>query len=355
MKRVFRAAVLIGALCAAGCSWVGPEIIRNGRSSYNDAILTTSDQQLLQNIVRMRFGDSVGFLTVSSVTANVTVTTSASVDLPYGSQANYAGAIIPFNGTLSSEQNPTISYTPVGGDRVLRQLASETPLDMTVLILNSSLSPKEAWITLVRRVNNIRSPDFVDSGQPVAEGRFEEIATLLENLQRRGNLYWVRLGGAQSGYGIVMHSYTPTSVKDVHRLLELLAIDKPIREGADVVVPVRLAAGTPEPGTISIETRSLFDLVRIAAASIELPADVSAGAVRFPPRGIAGRDIRILSTAFRPRDARAAAEYRGRWYYIEQDDMASKQWFSMLGLLANAQVPDAGIAPMLTVPVSKSR
>jgi hypothetical protein len=310
---------------------------------------------LLQNVVRMRFGDSVGFLTVSSVTANVTLTASATTDIPFGSQANYAGAIIPFSGTVSTEQNPTISYTPVGGDRVLRQLASETPLDLTVLILNSSLSHKEAWIALVRRVNNIRNPDFVDAAAPLAETRFEEIATLLDTLQRRGTLYWVRLGGAQSGFGIVLHSYSPANVREAHRLLELFGIAKPVREGDDAIVPVRLSVGTPEPGTISLETRSLFDLVRIAAASIELSGDVAAGAVQFPERGIAGRNIHILSSPFRPRDAQVAAEYRGRWYYIEQNDQASKQWFLMLGLLASAQVPDTGIAPMLTVPVSRSK
>jgi hypothetical protein len=75
--------------------------------------------------------------------------------------------------------------------------------------------------------------------------------------------------------------------------------------------------------------------------------------VRFPERGPAGRDIRILSSAFRPSQALVAAQYRGRWYYIEQSDEPSKQWFAMVGLLAGAQVPDTGIGPVLTVPVSR--
>ncbi|MFO1207038.1 MAG: hypothetical protein U1E63_15175 [Burkholderiales bacterium] len=74
MAVLLAAAVAMGAL--AGCSWLGPEIIRSGRPAYNDAILTTNDEQLLQNIVRLRFGDSVGFLTVSSITANVSVAAS---------------------------------------------------------------------------------------------------------------------------------------------------------------------------------------------------------------------------------------------------------------------------------------
>jgi hypothetical protein len=52
-----------------------------------------------------------------------------------------------------------------------------------------------------------------------------------------------------------------------------------------------------------------------------------------------------------------AVEYRGRWYYIANDDALTKQWFTMLQLLANAQTPGAAAAgaPVLTVPVTGRR
>lgn len=90
------------------------------------------------------------------------------------------------------------------------------------------------------------------------------------------------------------------------RLLDLLGIEKPTREGDDIVVPVRLAVGTPDPGAIAIETRSLMDLMRLAAASIELPPDAAAVAVRYPEVGPAGKGIRIRSADTRPAQARVA-------------------------------------------------
>src|SRR5262245_35809717 len=151
-------AALTAAL--AGCAWLGPEIIRSGRPAYNDAILTTNDEQLLQNVVRLRFGDSVGFLTVASVTANVSFTTSATAQLGLGPAANYAGNLVPFAGTVTSEQNPTISYTPVSGESLVRQFAAEVPLDLAILMINFAHSQEAAWIAIVRRVNNLRNPDF---------------------------------------------------------------------------------------------------------------------------------------------------------------------------------------------------
>jgi len=75
--------------------------------------------------------------------------------------------------------------------------------------------------------------------------------------------------------------------------------------------------------------------------------------MRFPERGAAGKGIRIMSSSSQPSQVRVAAQYHGRWYYIDQTDESSKQWFSMMGLLANAQVPDTGIGPLLTLPAGK--
>ena len=356
MRGIIRSSAVVLAATLSGCAWLGPEIIRSGRPAYNDAILATNDEQLLQNIVRLRFGDSLGFLTVASVTANVSVTGSGTVDLGFGPSANYKGNLVPFHGTLSTEQNPTISYVPVSGERLLRQLASEVPVDLAILLINSAHSHKQAWDAILRRINNIRNPDYLDPPLLAVDPRFEEIAALGSSLQRRGILYWVRLAGAQVRYAMVLHSYSPANTLEVARLLDLLGVAQPAREGDDIVIPVLLSVGSPDPGAIAIETRSLFDLMRLAAARIELPADAAAGAVRYPELGPAGKGIRILSSTSRPPQARVMAEYRDRWYFIENDDEASKQWFMMLQLLANAQVPSGTeVGPVLTIPVTGRR
>jgi len=344
------------AAVVSGCAWLGPEIVRSGRPAYNDAILATDDGQLLQNIVRTRFADSVGFLTVSSITANVNVTASGSVDVGVGPSSNYAGNLVPFRGTLSTEQNPTISYTPVSGDHLLRQFVGEIPPERAILIITSAKDPGQAWRVMLRRVNNLRNPDFPEPPALVVDPGFEETADLAGSLQRRGLLYWVRLAGGQTGYAVVLHSYSPANSHDVARLLQLLGIAKPDREGADVVIPVQLSVGSPAPGAISIETRSVFDLMRLAAASVELPADTR-GAARFPTAGPAGHGIRIRSSATAPPDPRVATQYRGRWYYIDDEDDSSKQWFNRMQLLVNSQLPDtaAGTAPVLTIPVTGRR
>ena len=355
-RRIVTGIALVLTALLSGCvTQLGTEVIRAGRPAYNDAILATADELLLQNIVRLRFVDSLGFLTVSSVTASVSLSTTGTVNLGFGPTGNYQGNLVPFAGSLTSEQNPTISYTPVTGDRVMRQLMGEIPVDLVILLLNGAPDHKAVWYALMRRVNNIRNPDFLEPPILAPDRRFEQITELASELQRRGILYWVRLPSTQPGHAMVLHSYSPASSREVTQLLELLGIAKPAREGGDVVVAIQRAVGSPEPGTIAIETRSMFDLMHLAAASVELPADIAAWARNYPQRGPAGKDIRILSASSRPAQARVAVEYRGRWYYIEDTDQPTKQWFLMLHLLASAQVPDtgAGVGPVLTLPAGK--
>lgn len=346
--------VCAGSAVVSGCtSWLGPDIIRSGRPAYNSAIVATGDEQLLQNVVRTRFHDSVGFLTVASVTANVSVTASASVQAGFGPPSSYAANLVPFAGALTTEQNPIISYAPLAGDQLLQHLGAETTMERAFLMLNSASEPEQIWYMIVRRINNLRNPDFPDPPLLTVDPGFEQVVATASFLQRLGVLHWVQLAGNQSGYGMVIHSYSPNT-REVETLLSLLGVQSPMLGGNDIVVPVHLSVGSPAPGTIAIETRSLFDLLRIAGATIDVSPDTS-GAGRLPAPGPAASGLRIRSGSAQPPDARVATQYRGKWYYIDADDESSKEWFTVLQLLAGAPAGGGSAAPVLTIPVTGRR
>ena len=58
---------VILAAAIAGCSVVGPASVRTGRADYNTAIQQTNAEQLLLNLVRLRYRDVPYFLEVASV------------------------------------------------------------------------------------------------------------------------------------------------------------------------------------------------------------------------------------------------------------------------------------------------
>jgi len=59
--------VAAAASCLVGCVSVGPRAIRGARFDYNEAVVRTFDEQMLLNLVRLRYRDTPYFLEVSSI------------------------------------------------------------------------------------------------------------------------------------------------------------------------------------------------------------------------------------------------------------------------------------------------
>src|SRR5262249_61032119 len=68
-------ALLLGAL-VAGCSSFGPSALQQSRLQYNEVVKTTTEQQLLLNIVRLRYTDTPSSLAVSAIAAQFEVSKS---------------------------------------------------------------------------------------------------------------------------------------------------------------------------------------------------------------------------------------------------------------------------------------
>src|SRR6266536_2120101 len=118
-----------------GCAVLGPSALSRGRAAYAEVIAETNAEQSLG----LRYGAPWSLVAVSSVTANVRFNAIARGEIGVGPDASFAGALVPLSGGVAYEENPTISYLPVHGDKHLRQLLSPIPADLLVSVLNSSL------------------------------------------------------------------------------------------------------------------------------------------------------------------------------------------------------------------------
>ena len=76
----------------SGCAQLGPQSIKGTRLDYNIAVQRTSDEQLLVNLVRMRYRDNPFFLDVSAIALQLSISAgaSASADLVPGSADDYS-------------------------------------------------------------------------------------------------------------------------------------------------------------------------------------------------------------------------------------------------------------------------
>jgi hypothetical protein len=353
------AVVCLFAWGLSGCSTVGPASIKAGRAVYNEAINRTEDQQLLMRLVHTRYGETSSMLAVTSVTANVRVTTNAGINIGFGPDENYAGNLVPFSGGVVYEENPTISYTPIHGEEHVRQLMSPIPLDLLVLLVTSVTSRDSIMTALVTSLNDIQNPDFLPSPTDDPDRRFARVVELMMSLSETGYLVWVEDQRKEVDFSIVIRGYAPTQLEEVQELLALLGLSVPADVSRDIVLPTFLGLEGRKMGGIAIRTRSIYDLFEIMAAKIDVPEEHAGSGlvVKYPTTGLAGRNVRIRRSEERPKNASVTVKYRGSWFYVDETDQPTKLMFQLMRTLWSVRVlgkpTQFQTAPVLTVPVSR--
>jgi hypothetical protein len=337
---------------------MGPKSISMGRADYNEAINRTEDEQMLLSIVKGRYGETFSLLAVSGVAANVRFRANAGVEVGIGPEKDYLGNLVPFSGGLAYEENPTITYTPVQGERYLRQLLSPIPLNVLVLVIRTETDSADYLTLLANRINDLRNPDFLQAPSAEPYLRFQRFVKLSEELDQGGVLQLVEDPRKDVPFDVLITDYAPAYSAKVREYLTLLGLPMPTEEAKDIVLPVYFAVKGRELGGIAISTRSTYDLIEILRAAIQIPGEhAAAGLARnYPGLGLAGKDIHIHASKDKPKRAAVAVSHRGYWFYIDDTDMRTKLFYDVVRTLWSVSIAGAAdqrAAPVLTIPVTR--
>ncbi len=347
--------LILGMLILGGCAVVGPQSINAGRGAYTEVINRTEDEQILNALVRMRYDETFGMMTVASVTAGLKFRAQASTDIGIGDSDDYAGNLVPFSAGAAYEENPTISYVPLSGQDFTRRMLSPITIDEWLLIGTQARQPGGLFALAARRANGLRNPLLSEVPPSAGFARFVE---LYDELRRAGVMDIVSAAqpGGEVEYFWDLHDYADTHADAVRELFSLLGIETQI-DGSTILLPMRQAVGK-SASAVNILTRSAYDVLRVFSYGIDLPpAHVEAGIVEpHPPTALTGRRfITIRSSVDRPDNATVRIRYHDRWFYIDATDAASKTAFALLRTFIGIRLADPGAsqqAPVLTVPVN---
>lgn len=351
----FLCAMLSGVLTS--CTLVGPATVQSGRLAYNESIVETNNQQLLLLVLRNRYGERGNLLALNSVTANVSVTTKVSTQLGFGNSGDYLGNLVPFGAGVVYEENPTIFYSPVGGEKYANRLMSPLSLRELMLFASNLTDPARVYFTFVSRINDIHNPSFVYDSNPV-DPRFSRLIELFSKLDKAQRLHWTNNSQNSDRYSIVIDHYWPDYSADVAEIYKLLGLSAPEIFSSRMEIPVSLGPDNPVEGGISISTRSIYNLLEILSAAIEVPEQdqVSGSALSYPPAGLVGQKLRVRRASAAPEGASTAVQYRDAWYYIDDTNQNTKLFFRLVTTLMSVSIADStsnDATPLLTVPVSK--
>ena len=167
----------------SGC--LGPQAIRYTRLRYNEVVRDTNDEQLLINIVRLRYADSPIFIDLPSITSQFEMAGGGSYIGGYGYE--YLGRTSLGSGQLSMRDTPTLSYHPREGREIAKSLLTPLSADLFIVV-NAGADLEQLLLLATNDINDVpnapRSTTLTPR-VPDDNSRFVEGIRLLETLRER--------------------------------------------------------------------------------------------------------------------------------------------------------------------------
>jgi len=133
-----------------GCAGIGPGTVTRDRSDYIAAISDSWKYQMLFNMVKIRYGDAPVFLDVSSVISQYQLAGQVNLGATINSDPFSTSQTL---GTMGQYvDRPTVTYTPILGDKFARSLMSPVPPAAILSLMQSGYQVDLVFRLLVQEV-----------------------------------------------------------------------------------------------------------------------------------------------------------------------------------------------------------
>ena len=360
--------LLSAAFLAAGCS-MGPTMLKGSRLGYNQHLHASNNEELLVNIVRLHYGEQPLFLQVGSISANF----GQAANVGMASTFQTGGGMHPVTSHTPSlgyqySESPTIIYTPVQGTEFATRLLSEIELSTFLLLARGGSSVRTLSRLMVMRIGQLDNPipgGPKSCGPENNDAMFVELINIFKNQEQRGDLEFVRME-TKDGVDRAVVRMRFADHDEATRMEKLMGTKIPVTPLAsgDLTATVTLSPvndfTSQESGTVYFKLRNLLQVFWALSFGVD-----EAGKSRPPGKTFTsytdsdeGKLPRLLvaikTSAMEPQNAYTRVFTRGKWYYIDDDDLYSKFCLGLLGSLYSLQAnPPAGGQPLLTLPISR--
>jgi len=347
--------LIASVLALNGCAAVGPQSVAAGRGVYTEVINRTENEQILNVLVRMRYDETFGMISVTSITANLRFSARAGAQIGVGDDANFAGNLVPLSAGVGYEENPTISYVPLSGEDFTRRMIA--PVSIREWILLEGLlvdGPGPVLHHGIHRINGLRNLE----GAQLPSPKFGRFVVLYRQLRAADVLDVVQIPsvGKEDSFFWDVHDYELAHEDSVREFFDLLGIEAKM-DGADIILPIRAALGRSKVA-IHVQPRSAYDMLRLMGYGIDVPAAHLDARIVEPLVSEVQDELRFItirSSETRPDNAVVEIRFRDWWFYVDAADTRSKRTFSFLRTFIGMRLADSAAkqpAPILTVPVN---
>ena len=403
---LFNLGLLCTCLMAGGC--LGPAAVRSTRMRYNESVRSTNDEQLLMNLVRLRYADTPVFIDLPNITSQFEISGGGSYPGHGGGQTTFGIA------GLSGRDSPTLSYHPRQGREIAKALLDPLSTDLFSLVHAGARLEQFLWMTLndfndvqnaahattlVPRVpddnsNFLRGIQLLAAidDQGGAEIEFmtsEDEASTSDPISKTSVNGTDLLAAAKDGYiyraksgdqMVLLKQNRELTLKirpafthspEMEEIAKIFSLDTGLGRykikselQPEVQGSLPLGEKSAPRDTIYLNLRSILQMMTFLSKGVCVPVEHVANGVAPTTLGPDGQpfdwttitagNFVVASQKHCPKDAEVAVPYRGYWFYISRDDVNSRSVLAVLEILLALQESDekAG-GPVLTLPAGR--
>ncbi len=360
MSLLARFCLHLAILSVAACASIGPTTVPRDRVDYINAVAESWKEQTLLNVVRMRYGDAPSFVDVSSVISAYALQGQLSAGAAISSNLTNTipSNLVTLGGNATFLDRPTITYTPVMGEKFAKSLLRPIPPEAIFELIQAGYPADYVLQLTVRAINGVYNRSSMGGQVRPADDAFYPLLDALRRLQVSGtvSLRIEKHGTDEIGVLIFSNNRDPKVETDLQFIQKTLGV----RLGKGDELTLTFGALPRNEKEIALLSRSMLAILLEIANGIEVPSEhVAKGMTAMAARLADAPDphdrplIRILSGSSPPADTFAAARYGNTWYWINNNDLASKRVFTFLMMFFS--LAETGVtpqAPVLTVPAN---
>lgn len=343
---------IMSVVAMTGCVSVGPRTIVRDRFDYSTTIAESWKQQTLLNIVKLRYMDLPIFLDVGQVVAGYTVESSGSLGAALTRGDTPDNDVTSVGGAVRYTDRPTITYSPLTGDKFLRGLMAPIRPGTVFALLQSGYAADFVLALSLESLNGLHNPVSAQGGQPATGAHdFTRALALLRDIQLAGALTFRMEAGAHGEELLVFfrqRDMSSTTAAGIAELRALLGIGE--NDGRYSLVYSPVPGGK---GELAVHTRSMLQILLALAGTVDVPQQhISEQRASAVPRADSEQmPFMVKSGEHRPQDAYVTVFYRDRWFWIEDTDYQSKRAFSFIMFLFTlSEEGHDRRPPVLTIP-----
>ena len=321
LRGFFRFVVAATTVFLGACQSVDFGGVQKDRSGYADVIGESWKEQMLLNIVKVRYLDVPVYLDVQSVVSSYTMELEGGVSALFSPRTSLDATDsnnFGVSGKRRFSESPTISYVPLSGERFANSVLRPLPPELVFAFVTAGGHMEFLLKATVQSINGIANASSSPSTPRRATERFSAFIEILGRVVEAGTVgLRIEKDAERSKAYLFFHRTKEDAVDgDITALKKLLGLDLR-RDEFQLVYGVTQG----RTDTIAVLTRSMQGVTGELSAGVTIPdQDLREGRAtkRIAQGGEDGYLLQVGNSSERPADAFAAVKYRNRWFWVER-------------------------------------